>query len=435
MSSTFTTRVRRPGADAAPAPGESAGRARRVWSVVPICAGFAVFGAIVWLAYQDANLGPPVGEPPLIKAVAEPIKLPPEQVQEPTLAAEQGGAVGRLWSDAEQDDQPERLLPPPEEPLSPPVTEPPASAGQTLEGRTAQPTNEPAAAASEPAAAAATEGDRADGDAGVPAPSPVAPADAPDAATVQSPTDESLQEAEAALDRLLAEVTALPEDADAPGPTTAEPAADQGAVEGNAAREESPAAKPAATAAAPATPQRAVPATPERAVPATPERAVPATPERAVPATPERAVSARPAQKPASGAPAATSRTTTEVRPAGARAGAPASDAQAPRRSTETAALAGAGAPIATPPVVPEGEFRIQLAAVRGEADAQRAWNLFMGDLGPVLSDIKPIFERADTANGVFYRVQIGPFASQGAAESLCEELKQRNASCFVIRR
>jgi SPOR domain len=418
MSSTFTTRVRRPGADAAPAPGESAGRARRVWSVLPICAGLAVFGAIVWLAYQDASLGPPVGEPPLIKAAAEPIKLPPEQVQEPTLAAEQGGAVGRLWSDAEQDDQPERLLPPPEEPLSPPITEAPASAGQTLEGRTAQPTSEPAALTNEPATAAATEADRADGDAGV-APSPAAPADAPDAAAVQSPTDESLQEAEAALDRLLAEVTALPEDADAPGPTTAEPAADPAASERNAAREESPAAKPAATAAAPATPERAAPASPERAVPATPERAVPA----------------RPAQKPASGAPVATSRTTTEVRPAGARAGAPASDVQAPRRSTETAALAGAGAPIATPPVVPEGEFRIQLAAVRGEADAQRAWDLFMGDLGPVLSDIKPIFERADTANGVFYRVQIGPFASQGAAESLCEELKQRNASCFVIRR
>jgi cell division septation protein DedD len=35
----------------------------------------------------------------------------------------------------------------------------------------------------------------------------------------------------------------------------------------------------------------------------------------------------------------------------------------------------------------------------------------------------------------VFYRVQVGPFASQEAAESLCDDLKQRNASCFVIRR
>ena len=100
--------------------------------------------------------------------------------------------------------------------------------------------------------------------------------------------------------------------------------------------------------------------------------------------------------------------------------------------------IATATPPQAPPPRVPisaDGDFRIQLAAVRGEADAQRAWQLFMGDLGPVLADVEPIFERADTANGVFYRVQIGPFASQEAAESLCEQLKRRNASCFVIRR
>ena len=81
------------------------------------------------------------------------------------------------------------------------------------------------------------------------------------------------------------------------------------------------------------------------------------------------------------------------------------------------------------------GDYRIQLAAVRGEADARRAWDLFLSDLGPVLSGLQSFIERADTANGVFYRVQVGPFASQQAAESLCDELKQRNASCFVIRR
>jgi cell division septation protein DedD len=82
-----------------------------------------------------------------------------------------------------------------------------------------------------------------------------------------------------------------------------------------------------------------------------------------------------------------------------------------------------------------DGAFRIQLAAVRDEADARRAWDLFQVDLGPVLSGLEPFIERADTANGVFYRVQIGSFASLQEAEALCDELKQRNASCFVIRR
>ena len=404
MSSTFANRVRRPGADAEPPPLESPGRRRRLWSILPACAGFAVFGAIVWLAYQDASLGPPVGEPPLIKAAAEPIKLPPDQAQQTTLAAEQG-TIGRLWSDAEQADQPERLLPPPEEPLAPPVVEQPAIAEQVLEQPAAQPASEPAAGSP------AMEAGREDADAGVAAVPSEVPAAIPDSAALQPSSDESLQpssdesleEAEAALDRLLAEVTGVSEDADAPGAPPAPAEAAPGDMETPADREESPPGEPATTTAVVPTAERAAPAVPP--------------------------------EKPAAEAPAAAPRASPEVRPAGAVSGAPAAGAPAPERSTETAALSGAGPPLAPPPIVPDGDFRIQLAAVRGEDDARRAWNLFMVDLGPVLSRVEPIFERAETANGVFYRVQIGPFASQETAENLCDELKQRNASCFVISR
>jgi SPOR domain len=395
MSSTLTSRLRRPGSDPEPPPDEAPGRARRLWSILPVCAGFAVFGVIVWLAYQDASLGPPIGEPPLIKAAAEPIKLPPEQAQGTTLAAEQG-AVGRLWSDAGQADQPERLLPPPEEPLAPPILEQPAIAQQAPEQPAGQPASEP------DADIAASQAAGEDGDAGVAALPPEAPADVPDSAPLQPATDESLQEAEAALDRLLAEVTAL-SDTDSSGAAAAVPAADEGTIEVPPDGEESPTSEPATTTAAASMSERAAPVVPPA--------------------------------KPASEAPAATVGTSPELRPAGAVTRAPASGAEVPDGPTETAALSGAAAPISPPPVVPDGPFRIQLAAVRGEADARRAWNLFMSDLGPVLSAVEPIFERAETANGVFYRVQIGPFASQQTAESLCEQLKQRNASCFVIRR
>jgi hypothetical protein len=388
MSSTEASRVRRLGFDAEPPAVESPGRGRRLWSVLPVCAGFAVFGVIVWLAYQDAGLGPPGGEPPLIRAAPDPIKLPPEQAEETALAAEQGGAVGRLWSDAEQADQPERLLPPPEEPLSPPSSETPAGAAPTL----AQPDGRPAGAPAEP--------DTTAGGAGVAALPPKAAAEASPAAAPKPATDESLQEAEAALDRLLAEVTAMSEDKEAPGATAARPSEDQGSAA--APSDASPMSAAATTATAAATAAPLAPPAPRA-----------------------------PPQKPVPRLSAAAATTGTEVRPAGARSGAPAS-AASPPRGTETAALAPAPAP---PPVAADGEFRIQLAAVRGEADARRAWDLFAGDLGPVLGGIKPIFERADTTNGVFYRVQIGPFASQEAAESLCEQLKQHNASCFVIRR
>src|SRR5690606_11227662 len=124
-----------------------------------------------------------------------------------------------------------------------------------------------------------------------------------------------------------------------------------------------------------------------------------------------------------------------EVRQAGAPTEPPAGAAAPAEQSTETAALSATEPPAPRIAIAPGGDFRIQLAAVRGEADARRAWQLVQNDLGPMLAGVEPIFERAETANGVFYRVQIGPFASEDVAENLCERLKQRDASCFVVRR
>lgn len=83
----------------------------------------------------------------------------------------------------------------------------------------------------------------------------------------------------------------------------------------------------------------------------------------------------------------------------------------------------------------PGGRFRVQLAAVREEADAERAWSQFQDQLGAYVGGLEPFIERADTANGTFYRVQIGPFAEGGNAANLCVELKKQNASCFVVSR
>lgn len=81
------------------------------------------------------------------------------------------------------------------------------------------------------------------------------------------------------------------------------------------------------------------------------------------------------------------------------------------------------------------GRYRVQLAAVREEADAERAWELFQAQLGPFISGLEPFFERAETSNGVFYRVQVGPFGATEDADLLCAELKKQDASCFVVSR
>jgi hypothetical protein len=377
IASTFASRFRRPAPELEAPAAERPGRALRFWSLLPVGLAFALFGAVVWLAYRDTSLAPPIGEPPLIKAAAAPFKLPPDEAEETTLSAEEG-TVGRLWSEAEQVDQPERLLPTPETPLSPPAIEEPATAGGTL-GQSASEAGAEAPALESPSAGSA--------------------ADSSQSAAAQPASEASLREAEAALDRLLAEVTAMSEDTAGSAASAATPA--------------SAAAEQRASIEPPAQPQE------ESATEPAPSPA----PAAAAPAAPVAAPApADPAPLP-------------EVRPAGATTAAPASAPEPPGRSTEIA-LATPTQP-ATPrvPIAADGDFRIQLAAVRGEADARRAWDMFMADLGPVLANVEPIFERADTANGVFYRVQVGPFASQEAAEGLCEQLKQRNASCFVIRR
>ena len=345
------------------------------WALFPI-AGFALFGAVVWLAYKDVSRGPPVGEPPLVKAAADPIKLPPEQAADPT-GEEEGGTVGRLWSDTERADQPERLLPLPEEPLSPETvaspeldTEPPRdTAALDLPSSTATPVGD-----REPSAVAA------------PADAPAPPSGEPDA-----PVD-----ADAALDRLLAEVAALSEEApsspDAPPAPTASEATMAPRPEGSSASE----ARPSSTLG--------------RMSPDEQIGAAGAENEQPLAETSANA--------------------STEVRPA---------TALEPPASPEQAAAPSEAASAASSPATQvaaiEDRFRIQVAAVREEADARRAWSQLEQNVGPILSEAQPFFERAETANGVFYRVQIGRFATQQAAESLCAELKQRDASCFVVRR
>jgi cell division septation protein DedD len=403
-----------------PAPWLQPRRSRLLLVALPMFAVFAAFGAIVWVAYEHGSDGPPVGEPPLVRAPAVALKLAPEDDGAAVGEGGEGGEVLDLLSDTLPTDQLERLLPPPEEPLAPAVAErelappeeplAPVIAERELAppeqpdglpsaiGELPPPTPAPTAAAA-PAlpevAATRPEPPRA-------TPSPeeqqvaAAPAPAPPASK-PLPTPE---EAEATLDALLAEVTRETDRVGVqPQPEWTQAARSEPlAPRPTASDEVRPAVAPPASTLAPQ------PAPPATVAPVTPPAPVaPLTPPGGEVTPIER--DQRLARPTATGPRPATSEPTLE---------------RAPER-TEVAALGG--------------NYRIQLAAVRGEADARRAWDLFLVDLGPVLSGLQSFIERADTANGVFYRVQVGPFASQQAAESLCDELKQRNASCFVIRR
>jgi SPOR domain len=347
------------------------GRSRLLWVGFPVVTVFTVFVVIVWLAYQE-NARVPSGEPPLIRAIAAPYKRAPDDPGGRQVADQ--GAINQLLRDDPGPAQPERVLPLPEEPRTPII-------GAAPRGETAPP-------------AAADSGEVAATTAGAPS---ATPPDEPAQSAGAADDADATREAEAALARLLADV----------GP------------------EASSAERPAAA-------ERAAPATPDPVVD------VPATRPDPPPSTTAPTIVRRdaPAAAPRVDAPSreadeALTRLLADV------AGLPADVTPQPQAAAErpqsVAAVAPAD-PVDNRRMMGPG-FRVQLAAVREQDDARRAWTDLAGRLGSLVADYEPFYERAETVNGVFYRIQLGPFASEQTADRLCVEVQRRNASCFVVVR
>jgi cell division septation protein DedD len=357
---------------------------------VPVLAVFTGFAAIVWMAYEG-GAGSPAGEPPLIRAATSPIKLSPDQARGSDVAEEEG-VVRELLSDIPFDQQLERLLPDLEEPLTPPAPV-----------ERAEPSPQPVPAPGQMAAVDLPPPDRADRPAEPPAAElatpPPQPAGSPEPAPASPETSEPAPASTSSQ-------PAPPTAAQAPRPAPSRPTPTP------ASPEPGPTADAALDALIAEVTQTPAPR-PDRRTEAALSRSETATP--AAPREPTPAPTARPREQ-----------QMTATTPSGPRDGTP--------TGRETREPAITAAPSQSQTASGSG-YRVQLAAVREQADARRAWDLFMLDLGPILSRYQPYFERADTANGIFYRVQVGPFASAEAAETTCDELKQRNASCFVVRR
>jgi cell division septation protein DedD len=400
-------------APAPPPPPPARGR-RFLLVGLPLIAVFAAFGSIMWLAYVDATPGSASRQPPLIRAEAAPLKVDPDDPGGRAVADQ--GELRGLIGDEELSREPERLLPPPEEPVRPPEAAPVPPAGDGAP--TAQDQGQLAEAArSEPSGAGAAPG------------------------LGSAPPRDTAAEAAAALDALLADVTEpdATEPEDRPQDLAAQPDVQPRELASPAS---SPRTEPASPSAAASPPAQDSPPAIARDAPASDGRDGVAAQEPPVPpavppaAAPERQalaalgadqtvgqeIAPEPAPPPEP-EPTLAPEPTATPEPTPTPAGVP---------STDLRVIPGPGE---TRVAATDATYRIQLAAVRNEADARRAWGLFQNSMGDVVGGLDPIIERADTANGTFYRVQVGPFANLAAAESLCEQLKQRNASCFVIRR
>jgi hypothetical protein len=289
-------------------------RSRLLWVGLPVFTVFAVFAVVVWLAYQE-NARLPTGEPPLIRAIAAPYKVAPDDPGGRQVADQ--GEINDLLRDEPRPAQPERVLPLPEEPRAPIIHAAPQSPAPPAASADAG--GQPATVAG--ATARAPQGE----------PSPAQSAGAPDGSA-------ATREAEAALARLMADV------GQAAAPDQRPTAAEEPAV---------PA--PASTVAVPAM----RPASP-------PSTTAPTIVRR------EGPPAATPVDVPSREADEALTRLLAEVAgvPADAAPERPPVPASPP--SSAVAAIAPADPAGARPAIGPG--FRIQLAAVRGSNAWARWW-------------------------------------------------------------
>jgi len=79
--------------------------------------------------------------------------------------------------------------------------------------------------------------------------------------------------------------------------------------------------------------------------------------------------------------------------------------------------------------------YLVQLFSGKSEAEAQDQFRALQGKYQNILGGRQPIIRRADLGDkGVFYRAQVGPFATNDLANQFCESLKTAGGKCIVQR-
>ena len=148
-------------------------------------------------------------------------------------------------------------------------------------------------------------------------------------------------------------------------------------------------------------------------------------------------------------APAASSTSPTPAAPAAGQTQTSTAQAPASQPATTQTATAAPAAPAAAgstdvgqaaAPAAPAndaptavGNYRVQLAALKTEADANSAWKRLAAKYPDVLGSLAPHLEKADLGSkGIYYRVQAGPFTDKNAARDVCAKLKTLGQPCLV---
>jgi hypothetical protein len=99
------------------------------------------------------------------------------------------------------------------------------------------------------------------------------------------------------------------------------------------------------------------------------------------------------------------------------------------------AAASPAPAAPSPPPVAkPEGRFSIQVGMVRTQDEAQALAGKVRREHAAALAAREPEIDQAVVGNmGSFYRVRVGPFATQQDGQAACAKLKGSGLDCLVV--
>ncbi len=82
----------------------------------------------------------------------------------------------------------------------------------------------------------------------------------------------------------------------------------------------------------------------------------------------------------------------------------------------------------------PSDSYRIQIAAVRSNAAAQREWQRLRRQNKDILGSLQLFVQQVNVRNkGVYHRIQAGPLPDRILAEIACRNLKSRGVGCLIV--
>lgn len=103
--------------------------------------------------------------------------------------------------------------------------------------------------------------------------------------------------------------------------------------------------------------------------------------------------------------------------------------------TTTAAAAGGAQANTAAPATTATGAYVVQVSSQKSEADAMGSFKVLQSRYPQLLGSYKATVKRADLGDkGIYYRAQVGPFASRDEANNLCNALQAQGGTCIVTR-